>query len=263
MNKKRYYHAAWISGFFMGVVLLLSACSEDQKEITNKTSSQVEATAASTNHQPLDSNPPFNQLVLNKISIDYPYKPSNSFNAFIKKLRARIDNKNMRAMQGELSSRFICQSPLCKQGLPIAQQFENIMANLEGDGWKSLLKMIDTKHYQQVNGHICGPAGANFTGDGREQVVGKGWGYVNGKDVRLRKNPSTRSAIVTHLTQDAVRLVSAEKIKKQGLNWMEVETLQGKKGFIADKFFLMLTPPQICYQQGIDQWKISGFRSPQ
>jgi hypothetical protein len=136
------------------------------------------------------------------------------------------------------------------------------MASLEGNAWKGLLKMIDTKHYQQVNGHICGPANANFTGDGREEVVGKGWGYVNGKDVRLRKRPSTRSGIVTHLTQDAVKLVSEEKIKKQGLNWMEVKTLQGKKGFIADKFFLMLTPPQICYQQGIDEWKISGFRSP-
>jgi len=261
MYKKGYYRVAWISGFFMGI-LLLSACSDEAEKVTTTASSQVSSTARSANEQPLDSNPPFNQLVLNKISIDYPYKPSNSFKAFIKKLRARIDNKNMRAMQGELSPRFICQSPICKQGLPIAQQFENIMANLEGSAWKSLLKMINTKHYQQVDGHICGPASANFTGEGRENVVGKGWGYVNGKDVRLRKKPSTRSSIVTHLTQDAVRLVSEEKIKKQGLNWMEVETLQGEKGFIADKFFLMLTPPQICYQQAVDEWKISGFRSP-
>ena len=261
MNKKGCHCAAWISGFLICIALLLSACSDKEN---NTDSAQSQARLADNQQQ--DQQPlrklPFKQLLLDKISIDYPYAPDNSFTAFIRKLRARIDNKNMRGMLGELSSRFICQSPICKQGLPINQQFENIVTSLGVAPWKRLLKIIDTKHYQQINGHICGPASAHFTDDGREQVVGKGWGYINATDVRLRKKPTTKSGIITHLTQDAVRLVSAKKVKQQGLQWIEVETLKGQKGFIAEKFFLMLTPPQICFQQIMGEWKISGFRSP-
>jgi hypothetical protein len=259
MNKKGCHCAARISGFFIFIVLLLSACSENNTDIaqlqTNSADDQQK------NQQPLRKLP-FNQLVLDKISIDYPYAPDNSFTAFIRKLRARIDNKNMRGMLGELSSRFICQSSACKKGFPIDQQFENIVKGLGAAPWDSLLKMVDTKHYQQINGHICGPASAHFTGEGRDQAVGKGWGYINATDVRLRKKPTTKSSIITHLTQDAVRLISTKKVAKQGLLWIEVETLKGQKGFIAEKFFLMLTPPQICYQQVMGEWKISGFRSP-
>lgn len=168
----------------------------------------------------------------------------------------------MRGMLGELSSRFICQSAICKKGLPIDQQFENIVNSFGATSWDSLLKMADTKHYQQINGHICGPASAQFTGEGRKQAVGVGWGYINAADVRLRKKPTTKSSVITHLTQDAVRLISTNKIEKQGLQWIEIETLKGQKGFIAEKFFLMLTPPQLCYQQVMGEWKISGFRSP-
>ena len=259
MNKKGCHCAARISGFFICIVLLLSACSEN-----NTDTAQSQTNSADDQQKNQQSLPklPFNQLVLDKISIDYPYAPDNSFIAFISKLRARIDNKNMRGMLGELSSRFICQSSACKKGFPIDQQFENIVKGLGATPWDSLLAMVDTKHYQQINGHICGPASAHFTGEGRDQAVGKGWGYINATDVRLRKKPTTKSGIITHLTQDAVRLVSTKKIAKQGLQWIQVETLKGQKGFIAEKFFLMLTPPQICYQQAMGEWKISGFRAP-
>jgi hypothetical protein len=260
MNKKGCYCAAWIRGFLICVVLLLSACSDKENNI-EATQSQINSVDEQQKQQ-VSKKPPFSQLVLDKISIDYPYTPESNFIAFIRKLSARIDNKNMRGMLGELSSRFICQSPICKEGLPIDQQFDNIVKSLGAAPWESLLKIVDTKHYQQVNGHICGPASAQFTGDGRDQAVGKGWGYINATNVRLRKMPTTKSNIITHLSQDAVRLVSAKKVKKQGLQWIEVETLKGQKGFIAEKFFLILTPSQICYQQEMGEWKISGFRSP-
>ncbi|MCK5917075.1 MAG: SH3 domain-containing protein [Cocleimonas sp.] len=259
MDKKGCHCAAWISGFFICIVLLLSACSDNED---NTNTIQLNTNSENKkNQQPLPKLP-FSQLILDKISISSPYIPDNSFTAFIRKLRARIDNQNMRGMLGELSSRFTCQSPICKKGLPINQQFENIMANISTTPWKTLLKMVNTKHFQKVNEDICGPANAQFTGDGQDQVVGKGWGYINAKDVRLRKKPTTQSAVITHLTQDAVRLVSTEIVKKQGLQWIEVETLKGERGFIAEKFFLMLSPPQICYQQIMGEWKISSFRSP-
>ncbi|MCK5810266.1 MAG: SH3 domain-containing protein [Cocleimonas sp.] len=261
MKKKGCHCAARICGFFVCVLLLLSACSSDESNLDNAPSQITPADTQQKNQPPLKKQP-FNQLILNKISIDYPYTPDNSFTAFIRKLRARIDNKNMRGMLGELSSRFICQSAICKKGLPIDQQFENIVNSFGATSWDSLLKMADTKHYQQINGHICGPASAQFTGEGRKQAVGVGWGYINAADVRLRKKPTTKSSVITHLTQDAVRLISTNKIEKQGLQWIEIETLKGQKGFIAEKFFLMLTPPQLCYQQVMGEWKISGFRSP-
>ncbi len=261
MNKKGCHCAARISGFFICIVLLLSACSDNENNTDTTQPPINSADNQQKNQQPLPKLP-FNQLILDKISIDYPYTPDNSFTAFIRKLRARIDNKNMRGMLGELSTRFICQSSTCKKGLPINQQFENIVKSLGATPWDSLLTMVDTKHYQQINGHICGPASAQFTGEGRDQIAGKGWGYINATDVRLRKKPTTKSSIITHLTQDAVRLVSTKKIKKQGLQWIEVETLKGQRGYIAEKFFLMLTPPQICYQQIMGEWKISGFRAP-
>ncbi|MCK5895898.1 MAG: SH3 domain-containing protein [Cocleimonas sp.] len=257
--KKGCYSAAWISGFFISITLLFSACSDNETSVVQ---SPKETKDVTTRHQPIPSKRPFTQLILDQISIDYPYEPDNSFTAFIRKLRARIDNKNMRAMLGELSPRFICQSPLCQKGLPIAQQFEGIFVGLGEHPWKKLLKLIDTKHYQQVDGHVCGPASANFIGSGGEQVAGKNWGYINGKEVRLRQKPSTKSRVVTHLSHDVVKLTSSKKIIKKGLRWIEVETLEGKKGFIAEKFFLILTPPQLCYQRVVDEWKISGFRSP-
>lgn len=253
--------AAWVRGFFLSILLLLlNACSDKENIATSE--EVINVSKSSTKDPSLPTTPPFNQLILEKISIDYPYTADPSFTAFIRKLRARIDNKNMRAMFGELSPHFICQSSACQKGLPIAQQFEGIVLGLSETPWKNLLTIIDTKHYQQVNGHICGPASANFIGEGRENIVGNDWGYINAKNLRLRKQPSTRAKIITHLTYDAVRLLSTKKVKKQGLQWLEVETLTGQRGFVADKFFLMLNPPQICYQQVVGEWKISGFRSP-
>jgi hypothetical protein len=261
MNKKECYCAAWISGFFISTALLVVSACSDKENNTKTMQSQINSVDEQQKQQ-VSKKTPFSQLVLNKILIDYPYTPEKKFIAFIRKLSARIDNRNMRGMLGELSSRFICQSPICKEGLPIEQQFDNIVKSLGTTPWETLLKIVDTKYYQQVNGHICGPASAQFTGDGRDQVLGKDWGYINATNVRLRKMPTTKSNIITHLSQDAVRLISAKKIKRQGLQWIKVETLKGQKGFIAEKFFLMLTPPQICYRQEMGEWKISGFRSP-
>ncbi len=270
MNKKGRYYAAWISGFFIASALLLSACSSDKED--NATLAETSSTQpqtnpaiivnASENTPPLSERPPFSQLILKKISIDYPYTPEPSFKAYINKLRARIDNKNMRTMQGELSPNFICLGPACTEGLPIAQQFESLVKNLGDKPWQRLLKLVKTKHYQQVNGHICGPARINFIGEGRDRVAGKSWGYINAKDVRLRKQANIKARIITHLSHDAVRLLSVSKVDKRGRQWIKVETLKGEKGFIVEKYFLMLNPQQVCYQKIEGEWKISGFRSP-
>ncbi len=269
MNKKGSYYAAWISGFFISFVLLISACSDKENKVisqdVNLTQSQTPPPISIESQKesaPLSDRPPFSQLILKKISIDYPYNPDASFKAYINKLRARIDNKNMRTMQGELSPHFICLGSACTKGLPIAEQFESLVMGLGDKPWKQLLKIVDTKYYQQVNGHICGPARTNFIGEGREKVAGKSWGYINAKDLRLRKRPTTRSAIVTYLTHDAVKLLSKQKPRKKGKQWLEVETLQGQKGFIVEKYFLRLNPQQLCYQKVAGEWKISGFRSP-
>ncbi len=270
MNKKGRYCAAWISGFFIGSALLLSACSSDKEDNTtpskaNSSQSQVDPAIVintSENPPPLSKRPPFSQLILKKISIDYPYTPEPSFKAYINKLRARIDNKNMHTMKSELSPHFICLGPACTAGLPIAQQFESLVKNLGNKPWQRLLKLVKTKYYQQVNGHICGPARINFIGEGRNRVAGKSWGYINAKDVRLRKQANTKATIITHLSHDAVKLLSVAKTDKRGRQWIKVETLKGQKGFVVEKYFLMLTPQQVCYQQINGEWKISGFRSP-
>lgn len=269
MSKNGSHCAAWISGFFIGSALLVSACSDKENTATTQgvgsTQTQTsQSTSANISEEstPLSRRPPFSQLILKKISIDYPYTPEPSFISYINKLRARIDNKNMRTMLGELSPHFICLGSACTEGLPIAQQFESLVLGLGDNPWKNLLKMVKTKHYQQVNGHICGPARANFTGEGRDKVAGKRWGYINAKDVRLRKRANTKAGIVTHLSHDAVRLLSVRKPNKKGQQWLEVETLKGQKGFVVDKYFLMLNPRQVCYQKIGGKWKVSGFRSP-
>ena len=269
MNKKGSYYAAWISGFFIHLVLLISACSDKENNInsqsTNLTQSQASSPVSIKSFKKttaLSDHPPFSQLILKKISIDYPYNPDASFKAYINKLRARIDNKNMRTMQGELSPHFICLGSACTKGLPIAEQFESLVMGLGDKPWRELLKIVNTKYYQQVNGHVCGPARINFIGEGREKVAGKSWGYINAKDLRLRKRPSTKSPIVTYLTHDAVRLLSKQQSRKKAKQWVEVETLQGQRGFIVEKYFLKLNPRQLCYQKIADEWKISGFRSP-
>jgi hypothetical protein len=267
MINKESHCATWICGFFISSTLLLSACSDKENNATTQEAipslpQTNQAEKNSKNNTQATKRPPFSQLILKKISIDYPYTPEASFISYINKLRARIDNKNMRTMQGELSPYFICLGPSCTKGLPIAQQFKSLVTGLGDNYWDNLLKIVKTKYYQQVNGHICGPARANFIGEGRNQVAGKNWGYINGKNVRLRKHPNTKARIVEHLTHDAVKLLSIPESKKKGQQWLEIETLKGKKGFIVKKYFLMLNPQQICYQKITEGWKISGFRSP-
>ncbi|MCK5812674.1 MAG: hypothetical protein KAH03_00380 [Cocleimonas sp.] len=267
MSNKERHCAAWIRGFFISFALLLSSCSGKDNPATTQESTPSlpqasQASQASEDSKQRSKRPPFSQLILKKISIDYPYTPERRFISYINKLRARIDNKNMRTMQGELSPHFICLGPACTEGLPIAQQFESLVTGLGDEYWKSLLKIVKTKHYQQVNGHICGPARANYIGENQDQVVGKNWGYINGKNVRLRKHANTKASIVSHLSHNAVKLLSTQKSKKRGRQWLEVETLKGQRGFIVKKYFLMLNPQQICYQEIAGEWKISGFRSP-
>ena len=176
MSNKGSHCAAWIRGFFISSMLLLSSCSDKENNATTQEAilspSQINTpsepqTNTSKNNIPISKRPPFSQLILKKISIDYPYTPDASFTSYINKLRARIDNKNMRTMQGELSPHFICLGSACADGLPIAQQFESLVTGLGDRYWDSLLTMVKTKYYQQVNGHICGPARANFIGQSK------------------------------------------------------------------------------------------------
>ena len=263
MRESGCHSAAWIRGFFIVFLIFLSACSDDEKQSATQqanTFSQNSSVNIIQRSEPKLQRPPFSQLILDKISIDYPYTPTRDFKDFIKKIRGYAQRKNIRALQNSLSPLFHCQGLSCKEGAPIAEQFETIITSLEKQPWKQLVKIIDTKYYQQINGGICGPANFIFNGDGQDKTTTKGWGYINGKSVRLRKKASIRAPIVTHISHNAVRQLSPINRAKKGMTWVEVETLKGQKGFVAEKYFLPLKSKQMCYQQMLGEWKISGFR---
>ncbi|HIO92122.1 MAG TPA: SH3 domain-containing protein [Leucothrix mucor] len=265
MSESGCHSAAWIRGFFISLVVLLSACSDDDKQVTAQQQTNIsnQTIPADTiqRREPSGQRPPFSQLVLNKISIDYPFSPNKDFTAFIKRISKQADNKNIKGLQNNLSPQFNCQGLSCQEGSPIAEQFENIVTSLSKQPWKDLTNIIDAKYYQQINGSVCGPANFVFNGDKQDQTTSKGWGYINGKNVRLRKQASTKAAIVTHISHSAAKQVSPNISIKNGLKWVEVQTLKGQHGFVAAKYFLPLKSKQLCYQQISGKWMISGFRA--
>lgn len=265
MRESGCHSAARIRGFFIIFTIFLSACSDDDKTVTSQ-----QAMNAFTQTPPVNviqrsiakpQRPPFSQLIINnKISIDYPYTPTTDFKNFTRLISLYAHRKNSRALKNVLSPQFHCQGLICKEGAPIAEQFEIIISRLGKQPWKYLEKIIDTKYYQQINGSICGPANFIFNGSGQDKTATKGWGYVNGKNVRLRKQASTRATVITHISHSAVKQLSPIQRTKHKIQWVEVETLKGKKGFIAEKYFLALKSKQLCYQQMGGEWKISAFR---
>ena len=258
------HSAAWISGFFISFTILLSACSEDENKIATQqktnTFIQLPPVDVIQRGEPKPLRPPFSQLILNKVSIDYPYTPTKDFNHFIKKIRTYAHKKNSKALQNTLSPQFHCQGLACQVGSPIAEQFRTIVTGLGKQPWTHLEKIIDTQYYQQINGNICGPANFIFNGKGQDKTATKGWGYINGKNVRLRKQANTRATVITHISHHAVKQLSPINQTKQGIQWVEVETIKGQKGFVAEKYFSPLKSKQMCYQQMMGEWKISGFR---
>ena len=258
------HSAAWISGFFISSAIFLSACSDDENKPATpqqtNTFTQTFPTNVIQRSETTPQRPPFSQLILNKVSIDYPYTPTKDFKKFIKQISVYAHRKNIKALQNTLSPQFHCQGLTCKDGSPIAEQFKTIVTSLGKKPWKHLAKIIDTQYYQQINGSICGPANFIFNGNKQDKTATKGWGYINGKDVRLRKQASTRATVITHISHNAARQLSPINRTKQKIQWVEVETLKGQRGFVAEKYFLPLKSKQLCYQQMMGEWKISGFR---
>lgn len=252
--------AAWIRGIFFVSLLTLSACSEKDETAKVAAVEQPPFNAQVVDEiKPFAKRPPFSQLVIDKITIDYPYTPTNDFKAFIKKLSTRIDNENIKALKAELAPVFNCKGLACESGLPISEHFHSIVASLGKNPWPKLKNIVDTKYYQLISGGVCGPARATFN-DGRDSQSQGNWGYITGKKVRLRQQPSTKSTIVTHLSHEAVQQSSTRSISKGGIHWLKIETATGKKGFVAAKYFQLMNPKQICYQDVAGEWKISGFR---
>ena len=260
MNEIGCHRAAWIRGVFFVSLLVLSACSDkdEQTSIVAVEQPTIEAIPPQK-HQPQVERPPFSQLIIDKLAIDYPYTPTKEFTAFIKKLSARIDNQNIRALKSDLAPVFSCQGASCEAGLPISEQFHSVVASLGSKPWEQLKEIVDTKYYQQIDGQICGPARATLI-SGAENMSQANWGYITGKKVRLRKQPSTKASIIGHLTHEAVKQTTARTITKNGIHWLEVETALGKKGFVSSKYFHQLKSKQMCYQELAGEWKISGFR---
>lgn len=260
------HYAAWIRGsFILLLFVFFSACSDEQDPVV----AQKNALLTTTNNQLLaqisatpskNKKRPFSQLLLDNMAVDYPYTPDDSFRAFIRKLSVRIDNKNSKALSSELSPRFSCQSSSCEEGLPITEQFLHLIKSLGQQRWKHLLGLIQTDYYQYVDDHICGPAKIIFRGDKAGRLEEKNWAYVKGKNVRLRQRANKKSKIVAHLSYDAVKLLSPNIIKRQGIPWVEVETLTEQEGFISKQYLLTLSPQQVCYQEMEGEWKISAFR---
>ncbi len=262
--------AAWIRGIliFISSILFLSACSDDDQAVAPQTQQLDRQSSQGLNSNVIQraeikkQHPPFSQLILGNISIDYPYSPSRDFKLFIKKISRQASLKNFLALQNNVSPLFNCTGKSCKEGYPIAEQFIAIIASLGKHPEKALKNMIDTKYYQQINGNICGPANFVFNGAEQDRTSSQGWGYINGKSVRLRKKASVRSGIITHLSHTPARQISAIMPIKKGMQWVNIETLKGQKGFVAKKYFLPLKSKQMCYQKIAGEWKISAFRDP-
>lgn len=71
------------------------------------------------------------------------------------------------------------------------------------------------------------------------------------KDVGIDSAPNTTSQVVASLSYDVVNIQTGQI---QGSTWLKIRTLDGKEGYVADKYFRGATDYQACFKRIGEKW---------
>ena len=82
------------------------------------------------------------------------------------------------------------------------------------------------------------------------------YSVIFGNNVNLRAEPAADAPIVANLSYNIVKPAFANEDHS---NWVKVETLGGKKGFVAAKFVRSSIAYRACFEKLKGKWKMTAF----
>lgn len=88
---------------------------------------------------------------------------------------------------------------------------------------------------------------------------------VAGKNVRLRKGPSTEAAVIRALSYEVIQLAEYDPNREDtvqdptGREWKRVKTLAGEEGWIASSYLRLLTDHRAGFQKTPAGWQMLFF----
>ena len=82
------------------------------------------------------------------------------------------------------------------------------------------------------------------------------YAVIFGNNVNLRAEPSSDAPIVASLSYN---IVKPEFANEDHPNWVKVETLGGKKGFVSAKFVRSSIAYRACFEKLKGKWKMTAF----
>lgn len=86
---------------------------------------------------------------------------------------------------------------------------------------------------------------------------------IFGKNVILRSKPSVKSSVVANLSYNVVKVDFDNSVKSKAdldaYEWLKIETLGGKKGFVNPKFVRSSVDYRACFEKIKGNWKMTAF----
>jgi Bacterial SH3 domain len=82
------------------------------------------------------------------------------------------------------------------------------------------------------------------------------YAVIFGNNVNLRAEPASDAAIIANLSYN---IVKPEFANEAHPNWVKVETLGGKKGYVSAKFVRSSIAYRACFEKLKGKWKMTAF----
>lgn len=220
--------------------------------------------------------PPF------KVRFHDLYTPTPDFQAFMNTLRQAAEKRDSKTLYGTVANNYYYARDFggtFDAKASAVQNFKNTF-NFAADGdyaWNSLEEQLAASKFQRIDGSICGEAEADPVGNVTNDDYWFEWVYINGENVRVRKQPSLESPVVANLslvTVKALKAVPGELVKLSKRKaiyiddayvpnpdkyWIKIDTLTGKQGYVHSSFVSGFLHPKLCYKQVAGKWKIAGY----
>jgi hypothetical protein len=106
------------------------------------------------------------------------------------------------------------------------------------------------------DGLLCAPYVFALLDDDAEEPL-----YViTGHDVRMRKEPSSASAVIQTLDYDVVRLgPESDKASRDDMSyeWYQIRTSNGQYGWVLSKYVRSKAAPRFCFDKIGSNWRLT------
>lgn len=89
------------------------------------------------------------------------------------------------------------------------------------------------------------------------------YSVIFGNNVNLRSQPNLQSSVITQLSYNIVKVDFENSVKQKGkendYEWLKIETLGGKKGFVKAEYVRSPIDYRAGFEKKKDKWKMTFF----